>query len=83
MSCCDENLARPPDTDVSRRTILKGAAGVASLLPLARPTDATAQGKRVTLAYCSQLLCGVPYEVARSAGELFTSIASVVPFGSS
>jgi NitT/TauT family transport system substrate-binding protein len=68
MSCCDENLARPPDTDVSRRTILKGAAGVASLLPLAQPTDATAQGKRVTLAYCSQLLCGVPYEVARSAG---------------
>ncbi len=27
-----------------------------------------AQGKQIKLAYCSQLLCGVPYEVARSAG---------------
>jgi len=25
-------------------------------------------GKQLKLAYCSQLLCGVPYEVARSAG---------------
>ena len=32
-----------------------------------RPGDAAAQGKRVKLAYCSQLLCGVPYEVARSS----------------
>ena len=26
------------------------------------------RGKQIKLAYCSQLLCGVPYEVARSAG---------------
>jgi NitT/TauT family transport system substrate-binding protein len=68
MSCCDETTAHVPDTDVSRRSILKGAALVASLLPSVRPTSSEAQDKKITLAYCSQLLCGVPYEVARSAG---------------
>jgi NitT/TauT family transport system substrate-binding protein len=28
-----------------------------------------AQGRSIKLAYCSQLLCGVPYEVARSGGH--------------
>jgi NitT/TauT family transport system substrate-binding protein len=65
MSCCDETTARVPDTDVSRRAVLKGASLIASVLPAARPAEA--QGKQVKLAYCSQLLCGVPYEVARSA----------------
>jgi NitT/TauT family transport system substrate-binding protein len=65
MSCCDESTARVPDTDVSRRSVLKGAALIASIVPGAAP--AAAQGKKVKLAYCSQLLCGVPYEVARSA----------------
>src|SRR3989454_7542177 len=68
MSCCDEATARVPDADVSRRTLLKGAALVASVIPAARPTQSQAQGKQIKLAYCSQLLCGVPYEVARSAG---------------
>src|SRR5262249_49442661 len=68
MSCCDETTARVPDTDVSRRSVLKGASVAASVLPLVRPRRATAQGKSVKLAYCSQILCGVPYEVARSAG---------------
>src|SRR3989454_9496106 len=68
MSCCDEATARVPDADVSRRTLLKGAALVASVIPVARPTGSAAQGKQIKLAYCSQLLCGVPYEVARSAG---------------
>jgi len=66
MSCCDETTARVPDTDVSRRAMLKGASAIASLLPMAGP--ARAQGKPIKLAYCSQILCGVPYEVARSAG---------------
>src|SRR5882672_11504280 len=65
MSCCDETTARVPPTDLSRRTLLKGAAVIASVLPGA----ATAQGRSIRLAYCSQLLCGVPYEVARSAGH--------------
>ncbi len=68
MSCCDETTARVPSTDVSRRSVFKGAALIASVIPAVRPGDAAAQGKRIKLAYCSQLLCGVPYEVARSGG---------------
>src|SRR5262249_48478136 len=69
MSCCDETTARVPATDVSRRSLFKGAAMVASVIPAARPTASKAQGKQIALAYCSQLLCGVPYEVARAAGH--------------
>jgi NitT/TauT family transport system substrate-binding protein len=65
MSCCDKSTARVPDTDVSRRSLLKGVAVIASMVPGAQ--RASAQGRPVKLAYCSQLLCGVPYEVARSA----------------
>jgi NitT/TauT family transport system substrate-binding protein len=67
MSCCDESTARVPDTDVSRRAVLKGAALIASVIPGAQRAEA--QGKPIKLAYCSQLLCGVPYEVARSGGH--------------
>lgn len=77
MSCCDENLASVPKgvtsskeiaaPDVSRRSVLKGAAVIAGAL--SGTGAATAQNlKPVKLAYCSQILCGVPYEVARSAG---------------
>jgi NitT/TauT family transport system substrate-binding protein len=69
MSCCDETTARVPDTDVSRRSVFKGAVLIASLLPATRPIQAEAQGKKVTLAFCSQLLCVVPYEVARAGGH--------------
>jgi sulfonate transport system substrate-binding protein len=68
MSCCDETTARVPPTDVTRRALFKGAAVVASVVPGAAPAPSQAEGKRIRLAYCSQLLCGVPYEVARSAG---------------
>src|SRR6266850_2110013 len=68
MSCCDETTARVPNTDVARRSLFRGAALMASVIPAARPTPSEAQGKEIKLAYCSQLLCGVPYEVARSAG---------------
>ena len=30
MGCCDETTARVPDTDVSRRTLFKGAGLIAS-----------------------------------------------------
>src|SRR3954468_7922832 len=69
MSCCDETTARVPDTDVSRRSVFKGAALVASVIPATGVTRSEAQGKQIKLAYCSQLLCGVPYEVARAAGK--------------
>src|SRR6267154_2010756 len=68
MSCCDETTARVPDADVSRRSLFKGTALIASVIPAARSTRSEAQSKQINLAYCSQLLCGVPYEVARSAG---------------
>ena len=69
MSCCDESTARVPGIEVSRRSLFKGAALVASVIPAAVPGQAEAQQKRIKLAYCSQLLCGVPYEVARTAGH--------------
>ena len=47
MSCCDEHLACVPDTDVSRRSVLKGAALITSLLPVAHPKQVEAQGKQV------------------------------------
>ena len=68
MSCCDETTACVPSTDLSRRSVLKGSMIIAGLISAVHPTRSEAQGKRVKLAYCSQLLCGVPYEVARSAG---------------
>jgi NitT/TauT family transport system substrate-binding protein len=67
MSCCDETTARVPPTDVSRRSMLKGAAVIVSVIPGA--PSAQAQGRSIKLAYCSQLLCGVPYEVARTGGH--------------
>src|SRR5262245_27545281 len=67
MSCCDETSARVPRSDVSRRSILKGAAVITALVPAASRSEA--QGRSIKLAYCSQLLCGVPYEVARAGGH--------------
>jgi NitT/TauT family transport system substrate-binding protein len=67
MSCCDETTARVPSTDFSRRALLKGASLAASVIPAAG-SRAGAQTRQIKLAYCSQLLCGVPYEVARTDG---------------
>jgi hypothetical protein len=36
MSCCDETTARVPPTDVSRRSLFKGAALIASVIPARR-----------------------------------------------
>src|SRR3954468_6109755 len=67
MSCCDETTACVPPPEMSRRSVLKGAALAAALLPAARALGA--KSNSITIGYCSQLLCGVPYEVARSAGH--------------
>src|SRR5947199_5284611 len=69
MSSCDDTTARVRGVEVSRRSMFKSAALIASVIPAARPGSAGAQQKEIKLAYCSQLLCGVPYEVARSAGH--------------
>jgi NitT/TauT family transport system substrate-binding protein len=68
MSCCDETTARVPSRDFSRRAMLKGATLAASVIPGAQASRSQAQARQIKLAYCSQLLCGVPYEVARADG---------------
>jgi hypothetical protein len=37
MSCCDENTARVPGFEVSRRSLFKGAAVVASVISVQEP----------------------------------------------
>jgi len=49
MSCCDETTARVPKFDLSRRSLFKGAALIASVIPAVRSTEA--QGKQLKLAY--------------------------------
>jgi len=65
MSCCDPNQAAWNGKDFHRRTVLKGAAALAGSLAAPR---ARAAGKPLRLAFCSQLLCIIPYEVARAHG---------------
>lgn len=70
MSCCQETRLDPGHNAqeagaVSRRTVLKGVAGAAGLVVAARSGTASAQ-KPIKLAFCSQLLCVVPYEVTRA-----------------
>src|SRR6266540_6563796 len=69
MGCCDEHTAIVPDTDISRRALLKGTSVLAAVVPGLHSRPATAQGKKVQLAFCSQLLCIIPYEVARAGGH--------------
>lgn len=66
MSCCDPNLAIWDGTTMQRRTVLKGAVALAGMLG-ANP--ARAAGKSIKLAFCSQLLCIVPYVVASADGH--------------
>lgn len=66
MSCCDPNLAIWDGVTMRRRTVLKGAAALAGMLG-ANP--ARAAGKSVKLAFCSQLLCIIPYVVASADGH--------------
>jgi NitT/TauT family transport system substrate-binding protein len=76
MGCCDKPFTLEPDeplglpTDVSRRGLLKRVAAAAgTVATLAGAAPASAQGKRIKLAFCGQLLCVVPYEVARANGH--------------
>lgn len=73
MDCCNEDsvqMERKPTGDVTRRSMLKGAAAAASLIPAAVNAPlARAQNKTIKLAFCSQLLCITPYEVANKRGH--------------
>jgi NitT/TauT family transport system substrate-binding protein len=66
MSCCDPNLAIWDGTTMQRRTVLKSAAAFAGILGA---SPARAAGKSIKLAFCSQLLCIIPYVVANSDGH--------------
>jgi NitT/TauT family transport system substrate-binding protein len=71
MSCCeDDPVTELKLGDISRRSMLRGAAAVASLAPMVAATPlARAQSRPVKLAFCSQLLCITPYEVAVKGGH--------------
>lgn len=73
MSCCDEKLEviwrREADTRIDRRGVLRGSAGLAGLALAGGAAGANAQDlQAVKLAFCSQLLCVVPYEFTRAQG---------------
>jgi NitT/TauT family transport system substrate-binding protein len=51
MSCCDETSARVPKFEVSRRSLFKGAALIASVIPAVRPIHSAAEGKQIKLIY--------------------------------
>ncbi len=80
MGCCDEDHALPvpegltsanlPAADLNRRTVLGGVAAIAGLLSSAGPGAAQEKElKKIKLAFCSQILCILPYEVARDSGH--------------
>jgi NitT/TauT family transport system substrate-binding protein len=66
MSCCDPNTVAWDGITMRRRTVLKGAAALAGIFG-ANP--ARAAGKPVKLAFCSQLLCIIPYVLAAHDGH--------------
>ncbi len=80
MGCCDADHAAPiPEgltsanlapPDLNRRTVLGGVAALAGLLSSVAPGAAQQKNlKKLKLAFCSQILCIVPYEVARAHGH--------------
>lgn len=74
MGCCDD--IKPVDTStaqrrgVDRRTVIKGIIGAIAGVSLGAGHLGFAQegGRQVRLAFCSQLLCVVPYEFTRAKG---------------
>ena len=66
MNCCQSTRFGPGEA-VDRRTALKGIAGAVGGMAVA--PGALAQGKAIRLAFCGQLLCVVPYEVAKARGH--------------
>lgn len=78
MECCQSTNAgatRSPDTayaklpTVSRRTLLKGAAALTGTAALAACGIGGGGRNQIQLAFCSQLLCVVPYEVTAARGH--------------
>ena len=76
MKCCQETkldlVYERAAGPLSRRSLLKGAAGLAGAAGVSAATGGTVARAQtpIKLAFCSQLLCVVPYEVTR-AQEFF------------
>jgi NitT/TauT family transport system substrate-binding protein len=72
MDCCTRlTPPTPPEPGaggVGRRAALGGLTGAAALAGVGGAA-AQAQGTRIRLAFCGQLLCVVPYEVAKARGH--------------
>jgi NitT/TauT family transport system substrate-binding protein len=68
VGCCDETTTCWDGKGLHRRSVLQGAALLAGVMA-GSAASARAETKRVKLAFCSQLLCIIPYEVARSGGH--------------
>ena len=62
---------------IGRRTALKRLAGLASGIMFVSQRNAYGQGRQVLLAFCGQLLCVIPYEVARARFQDIVSGVSV------
>ena len=82
MGCCDATSraldglirrhgdgAAVPTPALDRRTALKGMAAAAGGLALAACSRGGTGSPAIRLAFCGQLLCVVPYEVARARGH--------------
>jgi NitT/TauT family transport system substrate-binding protein len=81
MSCCDTGANAGPISAstaptaetllakaIERRTVLKGMVGTVAGFVLGGSGFSLAQNRRIRLAFCSQLLCVVPYEFTRAQG---------------
>ncbi len=73
MDCCRRDFGTNPSEEgpafVTRRNVLKGLVGTVAGFALANPARVFAQGNRdISLAFCSQLLCVVPYEFTHARG---------------
>ena len=76
MTCCHEKLEpkkldllieRAATGPLSRRSLLKGAGSAVGAAGIAAATGGVARAQTpVQIAFCSQLLCVVPYEVTRA-----------------
>jgi sulfonate transport system substrate-binding protein len=78
MGCCESSnpdligLAEEfRNLKLDRRSTLKGLLGAAGIIAVSGgvPGRASAQGTKVRLAFCGQLLCVIPYEVTRARGH--------------
>jgi NitT/TauT family transport system substrate-binding protein len=73
MSCCTDLtspvLSEPIARGVGRRTALRSLAGSVALPGMAGASWAESGTTKVRLAFCGQLLCVVPYEVAKARGH--------------